>query len=482
MYSNFDFSNYERNISDNFDANYSFVEEGLPLPIFYGELYNREQDMDFDVQKEFYLVKTKIQKNNVVKSEVNQSDGKFKFDFTNETELNKLKQFIAKYQSKLRQFVKDPTKRICYIGIPSSESEIFNLPQYIAKKLNVDNEVPLVRIHSKQKTHVESTGKRQHSYQELTEGLSLENRDWGIYDYIVLIDDVTTSGSSFRMVDKFLISHGVPEDKIVNYAFYKYQAVEKWENIKSLYQENSLNSKSEFSIDGVIWDFDETIINSRDRKVEVEQNLFNGEGFNYNFFNKEVVYDMYKGLEDVFDFLANKAIPYTVVSNRYRLMIKLFKQKLLREKVFPFEQKNGITFYYKEENKKGYRDYTHSDWLIKPRVKSFGGYHTKPSCISVTDSIEQIKKYSSGNRIIGIGNTKNDIIAYKAAGLETVLVTWGIYYRFGHDYGAAHVFHTPKQLLDFLEKNTVGIYSLNDFDDNVSLVAEPQDDFDDFPF
>ena len=43
MYSNFDFSNYERNISDNFDANYSFVEEGLPLPIFYGELYNRER-------------------------------------------------------------------------------------------------------------------------------------------------------------------------------------------------------------------------------------------------------------------------------------------------------------------------------------------------------------------------------------------------------------------------------------------------------
>ena len=167
----------------------------------------------------------------------------------------------------------------------------------------------------------------------------MENRDWGIYDHIVLIDDVTTSGSSFRMVDKFLISHGVPEDKIVNYAFYKYQAVEKWENIKALYQENLVNSKSKFSIDGVIWDFDETIINSRDRKVEVEQNLLNGEGFNYNFFNTEVVYDMYNGLEDVFNILANKAIPYTVVSNRYRLMIKLFKQKLLREKIFPFEKK-----------------------------------------------------------------------------------------------------------------------------------------------
>lgn len=486
MYSNSDFSNYERNISDNFDTNYSFVEEGLPLPIFFGELYNREQDMDFDVQKEFYLVKTKIQKNNVVKSEVNQSDGKFKFDFTNETEFNKLKQFIAKYQSKLRQFVKDPTKRICYIGIPSSESEIFNLPQCIAKKLNVDNKVPLVRIHSKQKTHVESTGKRQHTYQELTEGLRLENRDWGIYDYIVLIDDVTTSGSSFRMVDKFLISHGVPEDKIVNYAFYKYQAVEKWENIKALYQENLVNSKSKFSIDGVIWDFDETIINSRDRKVEVEQNLLNGEGFNYNFFNTEVVYDMYNGLEDVFNILANKAIPYTVVSNRYRLMIKLFKQKLLREKIFPFEKKNDIIFYHRKKNAEKY--YSHSEWLIKTRSKVINRekklyhYYTKPDYCTIIDAIEKIKTISNGHRIIGIGNTKNDIIAYKAAGLETVLVTWGIHYRFGRDYGADHVFHNPKQLLDFLKSNTVGVYSSNNSDVHVSQVAEPQGDFDDLPF
>jgi hypothetical protein len=478
IHSKFNFTKYERDISESFDVTYPFVEEGLPLPIFYGELYNREQDMDFDMQKEFYLVKTKI-KNNVFISEVNQSDGKNKFDFTNESEFYKLRQLIAQCQNKLRRFVKDSTKRICYIGIPSSESEIHNLPQYIAKKLNINNEVLLVRTDSKQKTHVESTGKRQHLYHELTEGLALENCDWGTYDYIVLMDDVTTSGSSFRMVDKFLISHGVPRNKIVNYAFYKYQTVEKWEKIKSLYQEASVNFESKFSIDGVIWDFDETIVNSRDRKVEVEQNLFNGKGFNYNFYNKEVVYEMYKDLEDIFDILANKSIPYTVVSNRYSLMIKLFKQKLLREKVFPFEQKNGITFYYKEENEKGYRDYTHSDWLIKPRAKSFYGYHTKPAYLSVTDSIKQIKQYSSGNRIIGIGNTKNDIIAYKAAGLETVLVTWGIHYRFNRDYGADHVFHDPRQLLDFLKKNTSGMYSSKDFDDIISLVAEPQVNFDD---
>ena len=158
IHSKFNFTKYERDISESFDVTYPFVEEGLPLPIFYGELYNREQDMDFDMQKEFYLVKTKI-KNNVFISEVNQSDGKNKFDFTNESEFYKLRQLIAQCQNKLRRFVKDSTKRICYIGIPSSESEIHNLPQYIAKKLNINNEVLLVRTDSKQKTHVESTGK-----------------------------------------------------------------------------------------------------------------------------------------------------------------------------------------------------------------------------------------------------------------------------------------------------------------------------------
>ena len=74
IHSKFNFTKYERDISESFDVTYPFVEEGLPLPIFYGELYNREQDMDFDMQKEFYLVKTKI-KNNVFISEVNQSDG-----------------------------------------------------------------------------------------------------------------------------------------------------------------------------------------------------------------------------------------------------------------------------------------------------------------------------------------------------------------------------------------------------------------------
>ena len=103
----------------------------------------------------------------------------------------------------------------------------------------------------------------------------------------------------------------------------------------------------------------------------------------------------------------------------------------------------------------------------------------KPSPETIKNGVGLTLDTIEPTRIIGIGNTKNDIIAYKAAGLETVLVTWGIHYRFGRDYGADHVFHNPRQLLDFLKENTSGIYSSKDCDNIISLVAEPQVNFDD---
>ena len=72
----------------------------------------------------------------------------------------------------------------------------------------------------------------------------------------------------------------------------------------------------------------------------------------------------------------------------------------------------------------------------------------------ITKSIELLKERTNtpAKRIIGIGNTKNDIIAYKAAGIEAVLVTWGIKYYY-NDYGADYIFNTPAELLEFIKEN-----------------------------
>lgn len=487
----FDYKDYEKHIAQDFNTkDFDFVEEGLPLPIFYGELYNKAKSkhMDSDVETEFYMAKTK---KNIETKEYIPEDNKItknnpKFNFNEKSNLSTLSDIVKKIDERLDCFIKNKTKRICYLGIPSSDKRYYNIPQSIRKL--PDNSIPLVRRVTKQPVHKQQGSERQEEYEELTLGLHLENCDWEEFDYILLLDDVTTRGSSFRMVNQYLIKNGIPQEKIVNYAFYKYQNVEEWKEVKRRAEEFKLDFKAFLPIDGVVWDFDETIVNSRERDTSMERRLKGTDRkvFSKRFFEDSCLYYMYDDLDKVFEFLSIKSIPYTIVSNNYKLTKILLKQRLLREKIFPFEKKNDIIFYHRKKNAEKY--YSHSEWLIKTRRKEINRnknlyhYYTKPDYCTIIDAIEKIKIISNGNRIIGIGNTKNDIIAYKAAGLETVLVTWGIHYRFGRDYGADHVFHNPKQLLDFLKSNTVGVYPSNDSDVNVSQVAEPQGDFDDLPF
>ncbi|WP_373760821.1 HAD family hydrolase [Streptococcus ferus] len=475
---------YESTLIEYFNVqSFDFVEEGLPLPVFYGSLFNREQNMPFEQQNDFYLVKTKITRDGNWVSEVNRSNGRDKFDFSCQSNIDKLNQRIEKLQSKLKFFLPSTPKNICFIGIPSSDADVCNLPQLIAKQMGGDD-IKLIRTQSKPKTHLE-TRKRQTSFEEITKGLEITacNRLWWEeFDFIVVIDDITTTGSSFRMVNKFLIREGVPKEKIVNYAFYKYQSVENWRDIQQkIEQRTTLNQNI---IDGVIWDFDETIVDSRERDTETENIIFNKERakvtdfFNWYFYNKNCMYPVYSNLSQVFCELVNFNIPYAVVSNRYSLMSILFKQKRLREQVFPEQEKGSIRYYRTKVNGK-HIDYENSDWLIENKKKTSGtSRYTKPSPETILKAVEKIKDISKGKRIVAIGNTKNDIIAYKAAGLETILVTWGIKYRFGRTYGADHIFETPLELLKFLKQNVRNNYILppqnNGF---LGIVAESEVDF-----
>ena len=88
----FDNKVYEKELTKSFNiAQFDFVEEGLPLPIFYGFLFNREQHMDFEQQNDFYLVKTKRSiVDGKLLSERNQTNDKEKFNFNNSSDVNKL--------------------------------------------------------------------------------------------------------------------------------------------------------------------------------------------------------------------------------------------------------------------------------------------------------------------------------------------------------------------------------------------------------
>ena len=132
---------------------------------------------------------------------------------------------------------------------------------------------------------------------------------WEKFDFVVVIDDVTTTGSSFRMVDKYLINKGVPKEKIVNYSLYKHQKVEKWNSIVEKY-EHFENFRSNSQIDLIIWDFDETIVDSRKRNVEFESTINDKmklkkgkrifQKMGKLFYRASPIYSIYPGLEEIF--------------------------------------------------------------------------------------------------------------------------------------------------------------------------------------
>jgi hypothetical protein len=492
----FDNKVYEKELTKSFNiAQFDFVEEGLPLPIFYGFLFNREQHMDFEQQNDFYLVKTKRSiVDGKLLSERNQTNDKEKFNFNNSSDVNKLASRFIEVEKRFKEFINMEYNKICYLGIPSSDSGVQNIPQILAKQMNRNQEIELIRTVTKDKTHIDN-GKRQVLFDEITQGLELRGADecwWEKFDFVVIIDDVTTTGSSFRMVDQFLINKCVPKEKIVNYSIYKHQKVENWDSVIEKY--NTLeNTKSDSRIDLIIWDFDETIVDSRERNVEFESTindkmkLKKGNKYFKNgetFYRASPIYSIYPGLEEIFEFLANDGMIYEIISNRYHLMEKLFYQEKLRKKIFPKDEGDGCQYVSYKTNSE-YTNYEKCCWLVptfETKIDDYPIKYLKPSPETIKNGVGLTLDTIEPTRIIGIGNTKNDIIAYKAAGLETVLVTWGIHYRFGRDYGADHVFHNPKQLFDFLKSNTVGVYSSNNSDVHVSQVAEPQGDFDDLPF
>ena len=85
---------------------FDFVEEGLPLPIFYGSLFNREQNMEFEQQNNFYLVKTKYSiVDKTLLAERNQSNGEQKFDFNNKFDLQKLETKFNEFEKRFQEFV-----------------------------------------------------------------------------------------------------------------------------------------------------------------------------------------------------------------------------------------------------------------------------------------------------------------------------------------------------------------------------------------
>lgn len=436
-------------------SNFYFDEESVNFPIFYSK-FSSEED-------EFYLVKTKHSKDNVaiLISERDKLSGKNHYNFEDKKrDYRQYKRRFRELKESLLNFVPKYGIRICFLSIPSSDANVENLPSVMASNLNRGvTDITLSRKSSKEARHISEDRRKSFwekgMYEEESQGLLIENSYdgwWNDFDVILVIDDVVTTGGSFTVINKFLMDAGVPEEKLVNFAFYKYLREEDFKAYKAglvrFYEKTG-------PIDGIIWDFDGTIVDSRNRKLEnkIPSGKASSQEWAKFFQEAESIYPILDSLMNVFNYISRR-FPYTIVSNSSKSRIKiLLSQKSTCQKIFPSKEISNMK--------------SDTYWDLKPinggkfsrfeaninNVLSDNDKKYKPNPNSINTAIEMIQIYSEGRRIIGIGNTRTDILAYKSAGLEAILVTWYTDFWYGDSYGADWVFHHPDDLLTFIKEN-----------------------------
>lgn len=298
---------------------------------------------------------------------------------------------------------------------------------------------------------------------------------------VIVIDDVLTTGSTFYAAHKHLSEIGYK--KIVNLAFGR-----TIPNIllRSYPNENQPQiQRKSTGIDAIIFDLDQTIINSR----HYEQLNFEKKGsyIPYNeirrFYRENGFFQTYNGISEMFQyFLYEREIPIMFVTNRSKTMAQIFLELNSRnifgfnfkmpvnpdKEVEPFSitvnngkeqkivnfQKNGD----ETSDGKAYVDVTEMPCLLSH--SDAGTYNNngklfhlkKPSDNLVLKAKKIFEDIYERNdiRIIGVGNTEYDIMAYNKAGIESILVNWGNLGKSENTFYADYVFEDVESFTDFV--------------------------------
>lgn len=196
-------------------------------------------------------------------------------------------------------------------------------------------------------------------------------------------------------------------------------------------------------IGGVVFDFDDTLVSDTPRNLEYEEHLHGDGGWNAS----EGVaipcpYVPYPGVRD----FMSLGIPFAVVSNRpLRAVRSMVDDPVINDSIYPGRMaREGRTL--EEWRSSGSRSYPlellrgkgtapnqYEDLFSYPSKQVDGFDKTvrfyKPCPQGVLQAVQHIRSTAgleADARIVGVGNTLEDIIAYKAAGIESVLALWGV--------------------------------------------------------
>ncbi|WEV61258.1 hypothetical protein OZX68_03245 [Streptococcaceae bacterium ESL0729] len=382
---------------ENILNNYNIFFEGVSQPIFYKKHYpsgENENNSHWDLSKFVWGLK-------------------FKDELTNLAEIEKNKGYFDKYKEEyydiLREFINtvisdNSNYNFGIVAIPSSTKNFDNMVTRIIRN-TVDNSqvVDLTSSLIRTKTKLEASKGGDRTPQENIETLRFDNKSkWEHLNCIIVVDDVVTTGNSFEAAATVLKRAGF-KGEVINFSFTRTLAAsgidnyDDWqkyskEEFKNKYFKNK--EKSFNRIKGVIFDLDQTLLNPR---------LYTG--------TVDSAYDLGAIKE-----FTDMNIPFAILTNANDNHVKYVKNIKRLGENFPYKINNFETIHQapREYFGNGEKDYY---FEYKPSIKGIK---------KVLKELSEEAGLLETDRIVGLGNTPEDMITYRVAGLECCLALWGI--------------------------------------------------------
>ena len=431
---------------DHLLSDYRLFFEGMPAPVFYKSFYPMGCETDGQWEMLRYSQGLKADK---------------------DPERDYFDQFFDTYERDVRDLLADvsadfPGRKVGVVAIPSSRAGNVNRVTKLLRCVLVwmDDQCAdltgcLVRCESKRGAH--EGGSRSVAANVSTLRFDGTERLEDI-DVLLVVDDILTSGKSFRAVDGVVRDAGFG-GTIVNFAFSRTMpGVCIDEYVRFAYGERAVGRRCG-TFNSLVLDFDQTLIDDAVKDDDYEEGLWGGGGA-----TGSCPYSVYPGAGG----LTALGVPYAVISNRpKRELDAILRDPSVSDAVFhrgtcEAETREGDWWGARLELARLTRDCASR---MPPTDNVFGPPRSgdrykkwiyKPNPEGVKEALDWLSSEALEGeraRAIGVGNTPEDMLAYRAAGITAALALWGVppwcREHAAKNWGADYVFESPSDFVDW---------------------------------
>lgn len=392
-----------------FNLNKVKVDQDNLVPVFYKkyyptQFYNPNEEENLEDKAEYaplmqmyqYIrgLKYKIEDDEPLKVDGDKNDGKNRNyrkclqavlrsfinisdqDLANISNDDLVKEAVFVYSEHFHKLLNPITGSIILAAIPAHNHQIKNIVSRIVDTLSstnnqiINGNALISKVFDEVEAHsIQGMKGRDKKKHEATWKCKVDSTD--INEYVknlpvIIIDDLTTSGNSLKAANEYFAKIGFTN--LYDFVFGKSTSS------KSILDENAVTKK----YDGLVMDLDQTFYDSA-----------NSGGVNATYYIPNLISKLkIENIKFVFVTQSSKDKVRQYCNSDDEVMSNLF---MIDDK-YTTVRRDNTSFY-------------------------------KPSSVTIQEAVR--KNLKNCNNILGVGNNENDIMAYRRAGIDTALATWG---------------------------------------------------------